>query len=72
MKPNRPPERKKLSMKTRLIVIVIVFVVINLIFYLGFEGSENSQDDQEIEQEIIDTEKVEEEPVYAKFNPPET
>ena len=71
MKPNRPPARKKLSMKTRLIVIAVMFVIINLIFYVGFEGSEDSQEDQEIEQESIDTEKIEEEPMFAKFNPPE-
>lgn len=75
MKPNSPPERKKLSMKTRLIVIASVFVIINLIFYLGFEGSEDSQNEQEVEQESLETEKieekVEEEKVYAKFNPPE-
>ena len=71
MKPNSPPERKKLSMKTRLIVIAVVFVIINLIFYVGFEATEDSQDDQEIEQEGLDTEKVEEEQVYANFNPPE-
>lgn len=71
MRPNSPPEKKKLSMKTRLIVIVVVFVIINLIFYVGFEGSEDSQDDQEIEQEGAVIEEVEEEPKYAKFNPPE-
>ena len=71
MKPNSPPGRKKLSMKTRLIVIVVVFVIINLIFYLGFEGSEDSQNGEEIEQEAGITEEPEEEPIYAKFNPPE-
>ena len=76
MKPNSPPpSRKKLSMKTRLIVIAAMFVIINLIFYLGFEGSEDSQNEQEVEQEGIETEKVEEEveeeKVFAKFNPPE-
>ena len=62
-------------MKTRLIVIAVMFVIINLIFYLGFEGSEDSQNEQEVEQEGIETEKVEEEveeeKVFAKFNPPE-
>ena len=71
MKPNSPPERKKLSMKTRLIVIVVVFVIINLIFYLGFEGSEDSQEGEEIQQESGVMEEAEEEPVYTKFNPPE-
>ena len=29
MKPNSPPEKKKLSMKTRLILIQVVFVIVN-------------------------------------------
>ena len=71
MKPNRPPEKKKLSMKTRLIVIAVMFVIINLIFYVGFEGSEDSQEGEEIEQESGTMEETKEEPVFAKFNPPE-
>ncbi|MGI0057431.1 MAG: hypothetical protein ACREAK_08685 [Nitrosarchaeum sp.] len=70
MKPNSPPERKKLSMKTRLIVILVVFVIINLIFYVGFKGSEDSQDGEEIEQEGKTIEETDDEQIYAKFNPP--
>ncbi len=36
------PERK-LSMKTRLIVIAIMFVIINLVFYFGFDSSEEAE-----------------------------
>jgi flagellar basal body-associated protein FliL len=70
MKPNSPPAKKKLSMKTRLMVIVVVFVLINIIFYVGFDRSEDSQDvkDIELENEVI--EEPEEEPAYANFNPP--
>ena len=71
MKPKSPPERKKLSMKTRLIVIIVVFVIINLIFYIGFEGSEESQESNEIGQEETVMEEFEEEPIFEKFNPPE-
>ena len=60
MKPNSPPEKKKLSMKTRLILILVVFVIVNLIFYIGFEGSEDSQEEQEIEQEVAIVEEPEE------------
>ena len=70
MKPNSPPAKKKLSMKTRLILIVVVFVIINIIFYVGFEGSEDSQEEQEIEQEVGIVEEPEEEQIFAKFNPP--
>ena len=71
MKPNSPPKKKKLSMKTRLIVILVVFVIINLIFYVGFEGSEDSQDGDEIEQEGGVIEETDEEQISTKFNPPE-
>jgi len=71
MKPNSPPAKKKLSMKTRLVLIIVVFVMVNLIFYVGFEGSEDSQDGEEIEQEGGVMEEFVEEQVYAKFNPPE-
>ncbi len=50
MKPNSPPAKKKLSMKTRLVLIIVVFVMVNLIFYVVFEGSEDSQDGEEIEK----------------------
>jgi len=74
MKPNSPPAKKKLSMKTRLVLIIVVFGIVNLIFYVGFDSSEDSQDGAEIEQEggvMVDTvEETEEEQIYAKFNPP--
>ena len=70
MKPNSPPAKKKLSMKTRLILIVGCFVIINIMFYVGFEGSEDSQEEQEIEQEVGIVEEPEEEQIFAKFNPP--
>ena len=70
MKPNSPPEKKKLPMKTRLIIILVVFVIINLIFYVGFEGSEDLQDGEEIEQEDGIIEETNKEQVSEKFNPP--
>ncbi len=70
MKPNSPPEKKKLSMKTRLIVILVVFVIINIIFSVGFEGSEDSQDENEIRSDSEITEEAPQEQEYAKFNPP--
>jgi len=62
---------KKLSMKTRLIVILVVFVIVNLIFYVAFDGNDDSTKDQEIEQEsqVIPEESNEEE-LFYKFNPP--
>jgi len=40
---HRPDSNKKLSMKTRLIFIAIMFVIINLVFYFGFDSSDESE-----------------------------
>ena len=40
---HRPNTNRKLPMKTRLIVIAIMFVIINLVFYFGFDSSEESE-----------------------------
>lgn len=70
MNPKSPPAKKKLSMKTRLILIIVVFVIVNLIFYVGFESTEDSQEGEKIEQEGGVMEETVEEQIYAKFNPP--
>lgn len=65
------PERKKISMKTRLIIIVITFIIVNLIFYVAFDSSDDSAEEDRIEQknEVILEESNEGEQFY-KFNPP--
>ncbi len=40
---HKPGPERKLSMKSRLIIIAIMFVVINLVFYFGFDSSEESE-----------------------------
>jgi len=40
---HRPDTNRKMSMKTRLIIIAIMFVIINLVFYFGFDSSEESE-----------------------------
>ncbi|NMI81634.1 hypothetical protein HX860_00565 [Marine Group I thaumarchaeote] len=40
---HRPDSNRKLSMKTRLIFIAIMFVIINLVFYFGFDSSDESE-----------------------------
>lgn len=37
---HRADSRRTLSIKTKLILIAIMFVVINLIFYFGFDSSD--------------------------------
>ncbi len=48
---HKPDSRRKLSEKTRLILIAILFVVINLIFYFGFDSSDESENSIEVDDE---------------------
>ena len=41
--PHKPDSQRNLSIKTKLFLIVIMFVVINLIFYVGFDSSDESE-----------------------------
>jgi len=50
---HRPESNKKLSMKTRLIFIAIMFVIINLVFYFGFDSSEESESTVEIDDKNL-------------------
>ncbi len=50
---HRPDTNRKLSMKTRLIFIAIMFVIINLVFYFGFDSSEESESLLEIDNEDL-------------------
>ena len=43
--PRRPSNQKKMSMKTRLSLILIMFIVINLVFYFMFEDSSESSEE---------------------------
>ncbi len=40
---HKPGPERKLSMKTRLIIIAIMFVVITLVFEYGFDSSDESK-----------------------------
>ena len=39
---NRANSYKGVSMKSKLIMIAIMFVIVNLIFYFGFDSSDES------------------------------
>ena len=49
---NRANSKKSISMKTRLILIAIMFVIINLIFYFGFDSSDESGENKELDIDI--------------------
>ena len=40
---HRPDSQRGLPVKTKLLLIAIMFVVINLIFYFGFDSSDESE-----------------------------
>ncbi len=50
---HTPGPEKKLSMKSRLVIIALMFVIINLVFYFGFDSSEESEPLIEIDNEDL-------------------
>ena len=55
---NRENSKKSLSMKTRLILIAIMFVIINLIFYFGFDSSDESGENKELNIDIMFSDEI--------------
>ena len=55
---NRENPKKCLSMKTRLILIAIMFVFINLIFYFGFDSSDESGENKELDIDIMFNDEI--------------
>ena len=45
MPAHRATSEKILSIKSKLIIIAIMFVIINLIFYIGFDSSDDSSEE---------------------------
>ena len=46
---HRGDSPKGISMKNKLIMIAIMFVLINLIFYFGFDSSDESGENKELD-----------------------
>ena len=80
---NEKPEKKKLSVKTRLILIAAMFAVVNVAFFAteSFKDTDESielsdesielSDDQIIDEEqIVELEEELDERLYYKFNAP--
>ena len=49
---NRANSYKGVSMKSKLIMIAIMFVIVNLIFYFGFDSSDESGENKELDIDI--------------------
>ncbi len=55
---HKPDTRRTLSVKTKLLLILIMFIVINLIFYFGFDSSDESEKQIEFDnQNLLNPEK---------------
>ena len=50
---HKPGPERKLSMKSRLIIIAIMFVVITLVFEYGFDSSDESESSIEIDDKNL-------------------
>ncbi len=48
---HKPGAERTLSIKTKLLLIVIMFVVINLIFYFAFDSSDESENQIELDDQ---------------------
>ena len=49
MPAHKATSEKILYIKGKLIIIAIMFVIINLIFYIGFDSSDDSEESIELE-----------------------
>jgi len=46
---GRANSQKGISMKAKLIMIALMFVIINLVFYFGFDSSDESGQNEELD-----------------------
>lgn len=57
--PHKPDTKTNLSIKSKLILIALMFVVINLIFYVAFDSSDESEKSVEFDDKIeFNAEKI--------------
>ena len=50
---RRANSQKGISMKGKLIMIALMFVIINLVFYFGFDSSDESGENKELDIDIM-------------------
>tara|TARA_B110000467_G_scaffold163422_1_gene189366 strand:+ start:665 stop:877 length:213 start_codon:yes stop_codon:yes gene_type:complete len=53
MPAHKATSEKTLSIKSKLIIIAIMFVIINLIFYIGFDSSDDSEESIKLEDNFL-------------------
>ena len=55
---RRANSQRGLSMKSKLIMIAIMFVIINLIFYFGFDSSDELGENKELDIDIMFSDEI--------------
>mgnify|MGYP006196169157 CR=1 FL=1 len=53
MPAHKATSERTLSIKSKLIIIAIMFVIINLIFYIGFDSSDDSEESIKLEDNFL-------------------
>ena len=55
---HRADSPKGISMKNKLIMVAVMFVLINLIFYFGFDSSDESGENKELDIDIMFSDEI--------------
>ena len=55
---RRANSQRGLSMKSKLIMVAIMFVIINLIFYFGFDSSDELGENKELDIDIMFSDEI--------------
>ena len=61
---HRGDSPKGISMKNKLIMVAVMFVLINLIFYFGFDSSDESGETKELNIDIMSNDEIQSDSQY--------
>ena len=61
---HRADSPKGISMKNKLIMVAEMFVLINLIFYFGFDSSDESGETKELNIDIMSNDEIQSDSQY--------
>ena len=67
---HKPDTKRNLSIKSKLVIIAVMFVVINLVFYFGFDSSDESEKSIEFDDKIeLNVEEIPELKITSPITP---
>ena len=61
---HRADSPKGISMKNKLIMVAVMFVLISLIFYFGFDSSDESGETKELNIDIMSNDEIQSDSQY--------